>query len=64
MVKLEKLGIFNFRTGDRILMKFDVWKDIVSQSSYFRSRPVLVTLGGVGGGNLKFWKSLRVEGLG
>ena len=30
-------------------MKFDVWKDILSQSSYFISRPDLVTLGGVGG---------------
>ena len=30
-------------------MKFDVWKDIVSQSSSFKSRPDLVTLGGVGG---------------
>ena len=25
--------------GDWILMKFDIWKDIVSQSSYFESRP-------------------------
>ena len=36
--------------GDGILMKFDVWNDIVSQSSYLKSRPDLVTLGGVGGG--------------
>ena len=28
-------------------MKFDVWKDIVSQSAYFKSRPDPVTLGGV-----------------
>ena len=34
-------------------MKLDVWNDIVSQSSYFKSRPDLMTLGGVGGGNLK-----------
>ena len=27
-------------------MKFDVWNDIVSQSSYFKSRPDLMTLGG------------------
>jgi len=27
-------------------MKFDVWKDIVSQRFYFKSRPDLVTLGG------------------
>ena len=48
-------------------MKFDVWKDIVSQSSYFESRPDLVTLrgvGGWGGGGLKYWKTLRVEGSG
>ena len=49
---------------DQILMKFDVWKDIVSQSCYFKSRPDLVTLGEFGGGNLKSWKTLRVEGLG
>ena len=35
--------------GDGILMKFDVWNDIVSQSSYFKSRPDLMRLGGVGG---------------
>ena len=29
-------------------MKFDVWKDIVSQSSYFKSRPDLVTSRGGG----------------
>ena len=34
-------------------MKFDVWKDIVSQSSYFKSRPDPVKLGGVGGGGPK-----------
>ena len=30
-------------------MKFDVWKDIVSKSSYFKSRPDLVTLEELGG---------------
>ena len=45
-------------------MKFDVWNDIVSQSSYCKSRPDLMTLEGVGGGNLKSWKTLRVEGSG
>ena len=45
-------------------MKFDVWKDIVSQSCYFKSRLDLATLGELGGGNLKSWKTLRVEGLG
>ena len=44
-------------------MKFDVWNDILSHSSYFESRLDLVTLGGVGG-NLKSWKTLRVEGSG
>ena len=34
-------------------MKFDVWKDIVSQSSYFKSRPDPVALGGLVGGNVK-----------
>ena len=51
--------------GDGILMKFDVWNDIVSQSSYFKSQPDLMTMGGVrGGGEPKTWKTLRVEGSG
>ena len=33
----------------------------MSQSSYFKSRPDLLTLGGVGEGNRKSWKTLRVE---
>ena len=41
-------------------MKFEVWKDVVSQSCYFKSRPELVSLEGLGGGNLKSWKTLRV----
>jgi len=57
-----KWGIFNLRTGDRILMKFDAWKNIVSQSSYFKSRPGPVTLGELR--SLKSWKMLRVEELG
>ena len=36
-------------------MKFDVWKDIVSQSS----RPVPVTLEGVGGGTYNLGKRLE-----
>ena len=40
-------------------MKFDVWKNIVSQSFYFKSPPVPVTLG-----ELKILKTLRVEGSG
>ena len=45
-------------------MKFDVWKGIVSQSSYFKSRLDPVTFGGAGWGNLKSWKTLRAEGSG
>ena len=43
--KIEKIKYFNLWMGDGILMKFDVWNDIVSQSSYFKSRPDLMTLG-------------------
>ena len=32
--------------GYRILMKSDIYKDLMSQSSYFKSRPDPVTLGG------------------
>ena len=45
-------------------MKFDIWKGNVSQSSYFKFRPDPVTVGGVARGNLKSWKTLRVEGSG
>ena len=45
-------------------MKFDVWKDIMSQSSYFESRPDPVKRKLGGGRNLKSWKMLRVEGSG
>ena len=31
-------------------MKFEVWKNIVSQSSYFKSQLDPVTLGGIEGG--------------
>ena len=41
-------------------MKFDVWKDILSQSSYIKSRPDPVK-GEVGGRYLKSWRMLRVE---
>ena len=44
-------------------MKFEFWKDIVSQSSYFQFRLDPVTLGELRG-NLKSWKTLRVEGSG
>ena len=45
-------------------MKFDVWNDIVSQSPYLKSRPVLMTLGELEGEYLKSWKTLRMEGSG
>ena len=57
--KRENWGIFILRIDDRILMKFDFWKEFMAQSSYFKSRPDLLTLGGVGGGNLR--KTLGVE---
>ena len=45
-------------------MKFEFWKDIVSQRSYLKFRLDPVTLGGFEGGNLKSWQTLRVEGSG
>ena len=46
-------------------MKFDVWNDIVSQSSYIKSPTGFDDIGGSWrGGNLKSWKTLRVEGSG
>ena len=49
--KIEKNELFlTYQRVIWILMKFDVWNDIVSQSSYFKSRPDLMTLGGVRGG--------------
>ena len=42
-------------------MKFDIYRETMSQSSYFKSRPDLVEFEGVGGGNQKSWKTLRVE---
>ena len=46
-------------------MKLEIWKDIVSQTLYFKSRLNPVTLGGIeGGGSVKSWKTLRVEGSG
>ena len=43
-------------------MKFDVWKDIMSQSSYVKIKPYPVK--GMWGGDLTSWKMLRVEGSG
>ena len=38
-------GIFNLKMGDQILMKFDIWKEFMSQSSYYKSQSDLVRLG-------------------
>ena len=51
--KIEKMKYFNLRTVDQILMKFDVWQYIASQSCYFKSRSDLVVLGGGGVGSGK-----------
>ena len=40
-------------------MIFDIWKDIVSQSSYFKSRPDPVTLGGAGGETYNLGKRFK-----
>ena len=40
-------------------MKFDISKELMSQRSYFKSRPVLLTLGGVGGGTGNLGKRLE-----
>ena len=45
-------------------MKFDVWKDIVSHSSYIESQPDQVTLEGGGGASMRSRKTPRVEGSG
>ena len=50
--------------GDWILIKFDVGKDIVSQSSYFKSRPDQVKLGGVGVGKPKILENTYSGGIG
>ena len=42
-------------------MKFDIYGDLASQSSYFKFRPYTVILGELEGDNGKSWKMLRVE---
>ena len=50
--KIEKIEIIlTYERGDRILMKFDIKKNLVSESSYFKSRTYDIDIGGVGGGN-------------
>ena len=51
---------FYLRTSDRILMKFDISKIIMSQNSYFKFQTDPLTLGRVEGGNRKSWKTLYV----
>ena len=43
-------------------MKFDVWNDIVSQSSDLKSRPDLMTLRGVGGRKPKILENTSKSG--
>ena len=45
-------------------MKFDVWKDIVSQSSCLKSRLDKGTLGGVGVGEPKILENAWSGGIG
>ena len=49
---------------DQILMQFDVWKDIVSESCHFKFRPDLVTLGGVWRGKPKILENTWSGGIG
>jgi len=57
--KLEKLRYFYFKSGRPDLNEIDILKELMSQCSYFKFRPDLSTLDGVGGENRKFWKILR-----
>jgi len=45
-------------------MKFEVWKDVLSQSSYSKSRLDLVTLGGIEGGGAKILENAQSGGIG
>ena len=45
--------------GYWILMKFDIWKNLVSQSSYNKSRPDPVTLGELEGETENLGKRLE-----
>ena len=57
---LKKLGIFNLRRSDQILMKCHIYNDVVTQISYFKFRRDLASLGGVRG-NRKSCKTLKAE---
>ena len=58
--KCENWGIFMLQMGDRILMKLDILKDLMSQMLQFSTLIGSVDMG-VGGGKHKSWKTLRVE---
>ena len=62
--QIRNMRNFNLRRSDRILMKFDVWKYIMSQSSYIKYQPYPVKEMLRGGRNLNSWEKLRVEGSG
>ena len=59
--KRENWVIFILRIGDWILMKFDIEKESMSQSSYFKSRPDLLTLGEFEG---EILENTRSRGIG
>ena len=40
-------------------MKFGIYKELMSPSSYFKSRPDLLTLGRAGGGNRNLGKPYK-----
>jgi len=42
-------------------MKFEVWENIVSQSSYFKSRLDPVDIGGIEGGTKNLGKHLKLR---
>ena len=42
----EFSDMHNFRTGDRIVMKLDIWKDLMSQMFCFESGPNPMNMGG------------------
>ena len=44
--KMKKWVIFKLRKSDGILLKSDVWKDILYQSSYFKSQTDFEDIGG------------------
>ena len=60
----KKLGIFNLKTGDQILMRPDIQKYLVSKNSYSKSRLYLLRLWGGGRENWKYWETLKSGEIG